>query len=449
MIVPCSGLPLARRSAGISMPWSQLLRTRWVSGSVIFSTRPLSSSVASPCVTSSTFLPSLAARSRSMRGKRLKTIDIGIMRIDITDSCRSRVLRSRSARPAASCWCSAGVDALAVLRQHGLRDDELADQVDQLVDLLDRHAQRRRLRAAAAACRRARAGAAARAASGLAAAGAVAAAVAGGSAGGRARCVVEEAVAGVGAASAGGRAGRAFVEAVAGAQRRQRARARGRRGSVNRSSRSLSLLRGHDLEAAHAVGALAAVERLDRAEVGDLLEQVDQVVGHARVVERADASVRAGARRRFGAAARRRPVRRGGGARRRRGGAGGRAAAPPATMRADVDQQLGGVDGVAAGALVARQLGLQRVAGRPAARRPSPRCGASSWRRSLSSSVSIWCVSSATSAKPKVAAPPLTECAQRKIAFSSSSSARVDVELEQHAAPSWSRFSPASSKKTW
>ena len=107
VMVPVSGLPLARRSCGVSMPWSQLLRTRCVSGSVIFSTRPLSSSVASPCVTSSTFLSSFAARSRSMRGKRLKTIDIGIIRIDITASCRSRVLRSRSARPAASCWYSA------------------------------------------------------------------------------------------------------------------------------------------------------------------------------------------------------------------------------------------------------------------------------------------------------------------------------------------------------
>ena len=47
---------------------------------------------------------------------------------------------------------------------------------------------------------------------------------------------------------------------------------------------------------------------------------------------------------------------------------------------------------------------------------------ASSWRRSLSSRDSIWWVSSATSAKPNVAAPPLTECAQRKIEFSVSSS---------------------------
>ncbi|MCY1552015.1 hypothetical protein D9M68_883860 [compost metagenome] len=34
----------------------------------------------------------------------MNTTDIGIMRIDITASCRSRVLRSRSARPASSGW---------------------------------------------------------------------------------------------------------------------------------------------------------------------------------------------------------------------------------------------------------------------------------------------------------------------------------------------------------
>ena len=103
-MVPCSDFPLASRSAGISTPWSQLFRTKWVSGSVIFSTNPLSSSVASPRVTNSTFLPSLFAKSRNILGNRLKTIDIGIMRIDITDSCKSRVFRSRSVRPASSCW---------------------------------------------------------------------------------------------------------------------------------------------------------------------------------------------------------------------------------------------------------------------------------------------------------------------------------------------------------
>jgi hypothetical protein len=38
-------------------------------------------------------LAQLAARSRTMRGKRENTKSIGIMRIDITASCRSRVLR--------------------------------------------------------------------------------------------------------------------------------------------------------------------------------------------------------------------------------------------------------------------------------------------------------------------------------------------------------------------
>ena len=48
--------------------------------------------------------------------------------------------------------------------------------------------------------------------------------------------------------------------------------------------------------------------------------------------------------------------------------------------------------------------------------------GDSSWRRSRSSSVSISCASVATAVKPKVAAPPLIECATRKIALSVSSS---------------------------
>ena len=91
------------------------------------------------------------------------------------------------------------------------------------------------------------------------------------------------------------------------------------------------------------------------------------------------------------------------------------------------------------------------------ARSASPDCsststigavGASSWRRSLSSSVSIWCVSSAASAKPNVAAPPLTECAQRKMEFSSSSSA-ASMSISSSCCSMRSRFSPASSKKTW
>ncbi|CKT70793.1 Uncharacterised protein [Mycobacterium tuberculosis] len=45
---PVASLPLARRTSGVSMPWSRLLRTRCVSGSTMRSIRPLSSSVSLP-----------------------------------------------------------------------------------------------------------------------------------------------------------------------------------------------------------------------------------------------------------------------------------------------------------------------------------------------------------------------------------------------------------------
>ncbi|MNB86649.1 hypothetical protein D3C75_336020 [compost metagenome] len=57
------------------------------------SIRLLSSSVELPISVSSICLLSLLARSRTRRGKRLKTYSIGIIRIDMTDSCRSRALR--------------------------------------------------------------------------------------------------------------------------------------------------------------------------------------------------------------------------------------------------------------------------------------------------------------------------------------------------------------------
>ena len=84
------------------------LRTRCTSGSTIFSITPLSSSVPSPEVLRLTFLPSREAMSRTIRGKRLKAKSTGSMRTDITASCRSRVLRSSCPRPASSCSCRPG-----------------------------------------------------------------------------------------------------------------------------------------------------------------------------------------------------------------------------------------------------------------------------------------------------------------------------------------------------
>ncbi len=69
-----------------------------------FLTSPLSSSVCFALGHQFDLLPSLLARSRSMRGKRLNTVDIGIIWIYMTASCRSRVLRSRSVNPATGCW---------------------------------------------------------------------------------------------------------------------------------------------------------------------------------------------------------------------------------------------------------------------------------------------------------------------------------------------------------
>ena len=50
----------------------------------------------------STFCPACRQVAQHAR-EAAETMDMGIMRIDITDSCRSRVLRSRSARPASNC----------------------------------------------------------------------------------------------------------------------------------------------------------------------------------------------------------------------------------------------------------------------------------------------------------------------------------------------------------
>ena len=63
-MTPRGGLPVSRRSAGVSMPWSAALRSRCVNGSLISSSTWRSSSVSAPVSTSSISLPSSVARSR-------------------------------------------------------------------------------------------------------------------------------------------------------------------------------------------------------------------------------------------------------------------------------------------------------------------------------------------------------------------------------------------------
>ena len=63
-----------------------------VSGSLISSRTCRSSSVSAPCITSSIFLSSSRARSRTSRGSLFHALPIGCMRVFMTPSCRSEVM---------------------------------------------------------------------------------------------------------------------------------------------------------------------------------------------------------------------------------------------------------------------------------------------------------------------------------------------------------------------
>ena len=89
---PHAGLPRARRSSTGSMPWSSELRTRCISGSPIFSTTLLSSSVSAPVMISSISLPRSLETSRTTRLKRVKVSPICTMR---SCSAESRMLSTR------------------------------------------------------------------------------------------------------------------------------------------------------------------------------------------------------------------------------------------------------------------------------------------------------------------------------------------------------------------
>ena len=122
-MVPCSGLPAAKRSAGVSSPWSAELRTIWVSGSLIRSSTWRSSSVSAPCISSSICLPSSPERSRTMRGSFCQALPIGCIRVFMTPSCSSAVtLESRCSGTlnSVSSWRLRDLEQL-VARQHQLR----------------------------------------------------------------------------------------------------------------------------------------------------------------------------------------------------------------------------------------------------------------------------------------------------------------------------------------
>ena len=108
-MVPCSPLPEASRSAGVSRPWSAELRTMCVNGSLIRSSTWRSSSVSAPCISSSICLPSSPERSRTMRGSFCQALPIGCIRVFMTPSCSSAVtLESR---------CSGTLNSVSSLRR--------------------------------------------------------------------------------------------------------------------------------------------------------------------------------------------------------------------------------------------------------------------------------------------------------------------------------------------
>ena len=108
-MVPCSPLPAASRSAGVSRPWSAELRTMCVNGSLIRSSTWRSSSVSAPCISSSICLPSSPERSRTMRGSFCQALPIGCIRVFMTPSCSSAVtLESR---------CSGTLNSVSSLRR--------------------------------------------------------------------------------------------------------------------------------------------------------------------------------------------------------------------------------------------------------------------------------------------------------------------------------------------
>ena len=92
--LPFSGLPLAKRSAGSSIPWSTLLRIIWISGSRMPSSKVRSSSVSAPSWMRVTFLRQSLAISRTKRGNFAQTCEIGCMRVFIMRSCSSKVSKS-------------------------------------------------------------------------------------------------------------------------------------------------------------------------------------------------------------------------------------------------------------------------------------------------------------------------------------------------------------------
>ena len=160
-MVPSSGLPARRRTSAGSIPCTMALLTRWISGSLSRSSTALSSGVSPPVWTSCTRLPAAAAVSRTRRGNRPNTVEIGSSRVSIrVDSSRFSVFSSAS-----TVWSSRSSSgqapgppgqAAVCFRQRRVLDQALAQHLEQRVETaeVDPHHAVDLLGAGAAAPRR-------------------------------------------------------------------------------------------------------------------------------------------------------------------------------------------------------------------------------------------------------------------------------------------------------
>ena len=232
------------RASGVSMPWSTALRTRWVSGSLTASSSVLSSSVSLPSISRRTCLAALDAEVAD---------DAGQLRPDVVDRLHARLHDALLQLAGDEVEPLRGADQVGVVGAADVLDDlvagqhQLADQVHQLVEQVDVHADR---------------------------------------------------AVGDGAT---GRAGTRGVLAVGGRRRRRRRPARSRRRSRRRSPRSGRSRRpcgGSGLEATGASRAAAAGPSSPRAPLGGGgLRRGGRLLGGRRPSRPAAA---AGARRRGG-----------------------------------------------------------------------------------------------------------------------------------------------------
>ena len=87
-ILPTGGFPAATRSSGVSIPWSQALRTKCISGDSSFSRTSLSTGVFEPSISKSILLPKDFAMSRTILGRDDIPSENGRILLDNTSAYR-------------------------------------------------------------------------------------------------------------------------------------------------------------------------------------------------------------------------------------------------------------------------------------------------------------------------------------------------------------------------